>query len=332
MENQWIKLDSNENQIAHYFDINECIKDINPRFYPDVTNENVRKAIGDYYGVDKEEVFCSNGSDILIKVLTFGLVKTNEEIIMPEIAFPTYEIAAKIKECKYIKVPLKEHAIDLEKMLECINERTKLIWLSNPHNPTGTILTNEEVYDFLDKVPSNVYVVLDEAYVEYMLENKLHTLDIYNNYKNVIVLRTFSKAYGLAGVRVGYGFAKKEIIDKFKIVIGPFDLNIYAQALAVRLIEEEKYITDIRETNKVAIDRYEKVLKKLNLEYIKSYASFIMIKTDNRTDELCKYFLENKVIIKNGKLIGMPGWIRISMGSVKQNEFVLDKLIQFYKK
>lgn len=332
MESQWIKLDSNENQIKHYLDINECIKNVNPRFYPDVTNEGVRKAIGDYYGIDKEEVFCSNGSDILIKVLTFGLVKTYEEIIMPEIAFPTYEIAAKIKECKYIKVPLVNHAIDLDGMLENITDKTKLIWISNPHNPTGTILEEKAVYDFLDKVPSNVYVVLDEAYIEYMTEKKLNTLDIYKKYENVIVLRTLSKAYGLAGVRIGYGFARKEIIDIFKIVIGPFDLNVYAQALAERLIKEDDYIEDIRNLNSIAIKKYEDVLKKLDLEYIKSYTSFIMFKTGESTDKLCDYFLENNILIKNGRLIGMPGWVRISMGSTKQNKLVLDKLLDFYNR
>lgn len=332
MDNEWIKLDSNENQIKHYFDVNECIKNVNPRFYPDVTNGEVREAIGSHYGVDKEQVFCSNGSDILIKVLTFGLVKVNEEIVMPEVAFPTYEIAAKIKECKYVKIPLKNHSIDLDKTLECMNEKTKLIWISNPHNPTGTILQQNEFINFMDKVPTSTYVVLDEAYIEYMDYGKLDSLDLYRRYENLIIIRTFSKAYGLAGVRIGYGFARKHIIDKFKAVIGPFDLNAYAQALAVRIIQEDSYIEDVRKVNRLAMDEFENVIEKLGLEYIKSYTSFIMIKTDDKTDEICNYLLDNKIIIKNGKLIGMPGWIRISIGRPEQNKLVLDKLNNFYTK
>ena len=257
-------------------------------------------------------------------------ITNNEEIIMPEIAFPTYEIAAKIKECKYVKIPLKNHGIDLDKTLKCINENTKLIWISNPHNPTGTIISEKDFCDFLNKVPEEVYVVLDEAYVEYMTNGTIDSIGLYNKYKNLIIIRTFSKAYGLAGVRVGYGFAREEIIEKFKVVIGPFDLNSYAQALAVRLIEEDDYVKDVRKINSKSIESYESTLRELNLKYIKSHASFIMIETRDRTDEICNYLLENKIIIKNGKLIGMPGWIRISMGRPEQNMVVLQKLVEFY--
>lgn len=324
-----IKLDSNENQIKHSFDIVDCIKKIDPKLYPDVTNSVVREEIAKYFGITKEEVFCSHGSDYLIKVLTFGLVRGNHEVIMPEVAFPTYEIAAKIKECKYIKIPLKDYGIDLKATLEAINENTRLIWISNPHNPTGTLLSDEEIISFLEKVPSYVKVVLDEAYIEFVEKSPLDSVNIYKEFSNVIILRTFSKAYGLAGVRVGYGVARKNIIDEFKFVIGPFDLNSYAQGLAVRVIKEKEYIEKVRIRNKEALNMYESTLEELNIEYIKSYASFIMFKLGDKATKLVDFLKERGVIVKDGRFIGMSGFVRISMGTEEQNRIVIENIKKF---
>lgn len=324
-----IKLDANENQINHFFDIEECIKDVDPKLYPDVTNGLVREKIADYFGVSKEEVFCSHGSDYLIKALTFGLVRGNSEVIMPEAAFPTYEIAAKIKECKYIKIPLKNYGIDLEETLKAINENTRLIWISNPHNPTGTLLKDEEIIEFLNKVPPYVKVVLDEAYIEFLDKDPLDSIKIYRKYSNVIILRTFSKAYGLAGIRIGYGIARPEIIDEFKFVIGPFDLNSYGQVLAARIIDEEKYVQKVREENKKALRMYEEAFEALNIEYIKSYASFIVLKLKGRSSELTNYLREKGIIVKDGNLIGIEGCVRISMGTEEQNKTVIKEIENF---
>ncbi|WP_278600061.1 histidinol-phosphate transaminase [Clostridium tertium] len=324
-----IKLDSNENQIKHSFDIVNCIKEIDPKLYPDVTNNLVKEEIAKHFGVTKDEVFCSHGSDYLIKALTFGLVRGNHEVIMPDIAFPTYEIAAKIKECKYIKVPLKDYGIDLKATLEKINENTRLIWISNPHNPTGTLLNDEDILSFLEKVPSYVKVVLDEAYIEFLEKDPLDSLKIYKEFSNVIILRTFSKAYGLVGVRVGYGIARPSIIDEFKFVIGPFDLNSYAQSLAVRVIKEKEYVEQVRIKNKEALHMYEATFKELNIEYIKSYASFIMFKLGEKATELVDFLQRNGIIVKDGKIIGMNGFVRISMGTEEQNRIVIDNIKKF---
>lgn len=331
MNYEIIKLDSNENQIKHSFDILDCIRDIDPKLYPDVTNKLVKEEIARHFGVTQKEVFCSHGSDYLIKALTFGLVRGNHEVIMPEVAFPTYEIAAKIKECKYIKIPLKNYAIDLDATLENINENTRLIWISNPHNPTGTLLSDDDIISFLKKVPPYVKVVLDEAYIEFLEKDPLDSINIYKEFSNVIILRTFSKAYGLAGVRVGYGIARPNIIDEFNFVIGPFDLNSYAQSLAIRVISEKEYIEKVRFINKQSLTMYEKALEELDLEYIKSYASFIMFKVGKKADELVSFLQDKGIIIKNGNLIGMEGFVRVSMGTEEQNKIVINNIKNFFK-
>ena len=318
-----IKLDSNENQLSHILNIKDIVKDIDVRNYPDVQIVKLREAISNKYNIPFNQVFCSNGSDTLIKVITFCLVSINEEILMPDIAFPTYEIAAKMKECQYKLVPLKNYGIDLDGMVKNISDRTKLIWLSNPHNPTGTLLSTDEIKNFLKKVPEHIYVVLDEAYIEYVYGEVPNSLDIYREHKNLIILRTFSKAYGLAGARVGYGFAREEIYSKLALGLGPFDVNSYAQKLALNVIDCDEYVSKTRENNYVEIIRYEEMCKDLNLEFIKSHASFIMINLGQKANEYCSLLENYNIFIKNGSKIGMPGWVRISIGSNEQNTEII---------
>lgn len=321
-----IKLDSNENQTQHFLDIKDIVKDIDPRFYPDVNISDLRLKISDKNNIPANEIFCSNGSDNLIKIITFCLISYKDEVLIPEVAFPTYEIAAKMKECSYKLIPLNNHGIDLGATLNAISEKTKLIWISNPHNPTGTYLTGHELHAFLDKVPSNVYVVLDEAYIEYIIDDYYDSFDIYKQYPNVILLRTFSKAHGLAGARVGYGFARKEIISKLSLGLGPFDVNSYAQKLAYFAVDDDEYVRLTKETTSIERAKYESLCNKLNLEYIKSHTSFIMINFNNISDVVCEYLLSHSITVKNGSKIGMPGWVRISIGTKEQNELTM-KLI-----
>lgn len=326
-----IKLDSNENQIRHHVKIKDIISDIDVRMYPDVTITKLREAIGRKYNVPFEEVFCSNGSDNLIKIITFCLVSKDEEVLIPEVAFPTYEIAAKMKECPYTLVPLKNYGIDLDETINAISNKTKLIWISNPHNPTGTLLSEEEIISFLDKVPEHIYVVLDEAYIEYVYSNKPDSLKIYNKYKNVIILRTFSKAYGLAGARVGYGFARPEIYEKLSLGLGPFDVNTYAQTLACAVIDCDSYVKETRIQNSLELKCYESMCNELKIEFIKSHASFIMIKTGEYSDAYCEHLLSHDIVVKNGSKIGMPGWVRISVGHKDQNYKLIQLTKTFYQ-
>lgn len=325
-----IKLDSNENQTKHYIDINSIVTNIDPRLYPDVTVSSLKNKISEHFNLPIEEIFCSNGSDNLIKILTFCLVSPNEEVLIPEVAFPTYEIAAKMKECLYTLVPLKNYGIDLEATYNAISEKTKLIWISNPHNPTGTIIKQDEIISFLEKVPNHIHVVLDEAYIEYLECDIPDTISIYKKHSNVIVIRTFSKAYGLAGARVGYGFAHPETKMKLELGFGPFDVNSYAQALASKAIEDNSYLIESRRTNAIGIKQYEDMCKELNFTFIKSCTPLIMIKFNDKCDELCGYLLNHNIVIKNGSKIGMPGWVRISIGTPKQNARIINLIKLFY--
>lgn len=324
-----IKMDANENPIKHNFDIEEVVKEIDPKLYPDVTCSGIIKKIANLYNVSDSEVVCTNGSDMLIKIITSALASNNQSIIMPSIAFPTYEIAAKIYNKPYYLSPLKNYGIDLEDMLNHINETTSLIWISNPHNPTGKLLTYDEIEDFLDKVPSHINVVLDEAYAEYVDGMLLDSFKLRHKYKNLIIIRTLSKAYGLAGARIGYGIANCHIINKLKAFVGPFDLNSYAQLLGEKVIEEQYYVNKVREYTKSEMKNFRKSFDNSNIEYIKSYASFIMIKTNELTEKIVDTLLNKGIHIKNGKYIGFPGWIRVSVNNKAYNNTVIETLVEY---
>lgn len=331
MEKRCIKLDSNENQFTHDIDFSKCVSDIDPKMYPDVTIHKLRSSLSDFYKIPIDEIFCSNGSDFLIKALTFGLISYKDEVLIPDIAFPTYEIAAKIKECSYKLIPLKNHFIDLDETLNSISEKTKLIWISNPHNPTGTLLTETDIEEFLKKVPSHIYVVLDEAYIEYLPKGTIDSFKLYKEFSNVIILRTFSKAYGLAGARIGYGIARVDIINKFRDMLGPFDVNSYAQAVAEKVIFEQKYLDRVRAENLSGMSQIEKMCSELNLKYIKSYTSFIMFYVGEDAIDISEYLKDNGILIKEGSLIGMPGWLRLTIGTSEQNCFVEEKIRGYFK-
>ncbi len=324
-----IKMDANENPIKHNFNIEEIIKEIDPKLYPDVTCSGIVKKIASLYKVSNSEVVCTNGSDMLIKIITSALTSNNNSIIMPSIAFPTYEIAAKIYNRPYYLSPLKDYGIDLEDMINHVDESTSLIWISNPHNPTGKLLTYYEIENFLNQIPNHINVVLDEAYAEYIDGMLLDSFKLRNKYPNLIIIRTLSKAYGLAGVRIGYGIANCNIINKLKEFIGPFDLNSYAQLLGERVIEEQYYVNNVREYTKIEMKKFKKSLDDNDIEYIKSYASFIMIKTNELTENIEKTLFKKGISIKNGKYIGFPGWIRVSINDKSYNNTVIKTLLEY---
>ena len=324
-----IKMDANENPIEHKINIKEIVETVNPKLYPDVTCSKIISKIANLYKVPFSNVVCTNGSDMLIKIITSALVEPDENIIIPSIAFPTYEIAAKLYRRNYYLSPLKNYGIDLEDIIRNINEKTSLIWVSNPHNPTGTLLSYEEIIDFLNKVPSHINVVLDEAYAEYIDDMLLETLNLRERYNNLIIIRTLSKAYGLAGVRIGYGIANPNTINKIKEFIGPFDLNSYAQELGEKVIEEQEYVKCVRDYTKNEMNKIEKYCDEYKINYIKSYASFIMINTNDSTDELENILLNKGIKIKNGKHIGLPGWIRVSINKSDYNDLFIKTLIEY---
>lgn len=330
--NEIIKLDANENPLGCSNKIYDNIGNIDINLYPEVFCPKLRKTIANKYGLKPEQVFCGNGSDNLIRVITQALVKPGEEIIIPEVAFPTYQSASNMIGAKSVLVPLKDHAIDLQATIEAITDNTKLIWLSNPHNPTGTIFKKQDLEAILDKIPSNVVFVMDEAYIELAdSENCPNSLDYVDKYPNMITLRTFSKAYGLASLRVGYGIADIELVKKLYTAIGVYDVNPYAQECAILAIQDDEFIDNVRSLYREEKEKLYKEFTSLNLEYIESHANFIMVYLGDKELLVADKLKNRNILIKAGSHIGMKDWIRVSIGTADENRTFVKNLNDILK-
>ncbi|MCX7885575.1 MAG: histidinol-phosphate transaminase [Caloramator sp.] len=330
-----IKLASNENPLGCSPKVQEAIKNLSDKvnLYPDASNYELKKSIAQNLGVKIENVFCSTGSDSLIRTICSLFVDSNDETIMGDVSFQRYEDSTVLMGGKAVKIPMINNALDVKAMVNAINERTRIIWFCTPNNPTGTIITKDELYSILDLIPRDVIIVMDEAYYEYVTdENYPQTIPLLEKYENMIILRTFSKAYGLAGLRCGYGVANEEIARYINTVVGPFDTNLIAQKAAIAALEDKEFLSKVIDENSRGREYLYKEYKRLGLEYIESQANFIMVNTKKDDKEIFNELLKRGIIVRPGYLFGMNGWLRVSIGTMEQNERYIKELENILKK
>ncbi len=317
-----VKLASNENPLGTSEKVKSLMFDLvnEMNMYPDASSYDFKEALSKKLNIDRNMIFCGAGSDSLINVICEVFLDKDDESIMAEITFPRYESNTKLMGAKAIKIPMKNNGLDLEAMVEAINEKTKIIWLCNPNNPTGGIFTKKELDNILNKIPEDVIIVMDEAYGEYVnSEEYPDSLELIKSYPNMIILKTLSKAYGLASLRFGYGIAHEEIVDYMNRVINSFDVNLFAQKAAVVAIEDEEFINKVRSFNNKQRELLSSEFEKMGLDYIKSEANFIMVNVNGDDKPIHEYLLKHGYIIRPGCLLDMPGWIRVSLGTNEQN-------------
>jgi histidinol-phosphate aminotransferase len=318
-----IKLASNENPLGCSPKVKQALSDTIEEacLYPDASNYELKHTIAKNLGVKPSEVFCGTGSDLLIRTICGTLMNSGDESIMAEVTFSRYDAATKLMGGTSVVVPMKNYGLDIDKMMDSINNRTKILWLCNPNNPTGTIFKKADLERIIDRIPENVIVIMDEAYIEYVTDEEYpDSLSLLHKYPNMVILRTFSKAYGLASLRCGYGIANEELVNYFNTVIGPFDVNLFAQKAAVAALQDKEYLKLVHETNKLGKEYLYKEFQKLGLEYIETNANFIMVRTIPDDKLVFNELLKKGIIIRPGYLLGMPGWMRVSIGTLGQNE------------
>ncbi|MGL5417546.1 MAG: histidinol-phosphate transaminase [Clostridium sp.] len=319
-----VKMASNENPYGCSPKAKEALKNVieDAFLYPDSSSYEFKEVLGKEIGVAKENIFCGAGSDSLIKDICLTFLNKGENAIMADITFPRYKTNTLLMGAEAIEVPLKNYKLDIEKMVDSINEKTKIIWFCNPNNPTGTICTREEFEAVLDRIPKEVIIIMDEAYVEFVDKEVdfPNSLELLKKYPNMIVLRTFSKAYGLASLRFGYGIGDKTLVGYLNRVINPFDSNLFAQKAAVEALKDKEHLAYVVKNNKEQREYLIKEFKKLNLEYIDSQTNFIMVNVNCNDEELHKYLLSKGYIIRPGFLLGMKGYLRVSIGTEEENK------------
>jgi histidinol-phosphate aminotransferase len=320
------KLASNENPLNCSPLVIEAVREAaaNLSIYPDGNATELKKAIAGFYGVKETEVMPTNGSDEMVSMLAETFLNPGDETIMADITFTSYIIAARMVDAKVVIVPLKNFKLDLDGMAKAITEKTKLIWLCNPNNPTGTMFTEAELTDFMAKVPENVVVVYDEAYVEFVTspDYPKDSYKLYQKYPNMIVMRTFSKAYGLAGLRVGYSFAKEEILQNINKIRKAFNVNRLGQVAAVTALKDQEFVEKVFTVNKEGKEYLYKRFDEMGIKYVPTEANYVFTDVGRDCNEVFVELQKRGVIIRPIK----DSFIRVTIGTMQQNERFIEQL------
>lgn len=317
-----VKLASNENPYGCSEKAKEAIvKAANEaNIYPDGGAFELKRALSKKLSVKPEEIVFGTGSDGLIELLAKTFLSEEDESVMPEPSFSLYYSNTLAAGAKAVKIPLdKNYKMDLNAMYAAINEKTKIVWLCNPNNPTGEISTEKEIFDFINKVPEDVLIVSDEAYYEFARGRGGYPETLANRRKNVIVLRTFSKIYGLAGLRCGYGIADKEIISEMEKLRSPFNVSSVAQSAACAALLDEEFTEHTLKKNKENLKYMCEEFNKMGLFYIPSYTNFIAVKTPVNSEKAFNELLKKGYIVKGGHVLGMEdGFLRVTVGKKEE--------------
>lgn len=323
-----IKLASNENPFGSSPKAKEAIarEMENISIYPDGAAVELTNAIAQRFGVNTDQVIFGAGSDEIILMIARAFLVPGDETIMADQTFPQYKHNVQIENATIIEVPLKDGTHDLKAMGERVTDKTKVVWVCNPNNPTGTINTADEVEQFLSKVPSHVLVVLDEAYCEYIDDPSFPDgLKLLAKYPNVILLRTFSKIYGLASLRIGYGIGRPDVIRSINQVREPFNTSRFGQAAALAALQDDEFIAFCREENKKGLAYFNRSFAELGLQAFPAYGNFIMVDVKRSGQEVFDALLRKGVIVRAGHKL-YPTYVRITVGSQEQNEKVIAAL------
>jgi histidinol-phosphate aminotransferase len=325
-----IKLASNENPLGPSPKAIEAMKDNAHKMflYPDGYCTDLRNMLAEDLGIEQNQLIFGNGSDEVIKLLGETFIQPGDEVIVANPSFSEYDFVCFLMGGILKKVPLTNHTHDLEKMAEQITEKTKMIFLCNPNNPTGTIVTKEEVDKFLTKIPDTVVVVFDEAYYEYV-EAKAYPQSLeylYQGKENIIILRTFSKIHGLAGLRIGYGIAAPEMIQLLERTREPFNVNLMAQKAALASLSDKGHIQKSRDVNKKGREFLYKSFEEMGLEYIPTYGNFVMVDLQKSSKKAFIELQKRGVIIRTGDVFGMDTFIRVTIGTAEENERFISTL------
>ncbi len=323
------KMASNENPLGPspraVSAIKKSLEGIN--LYPDGTCFYLKKALSTKYKLDIDNLVIGNGSDELIVLALQAFINKGDEVIIADPTFLVYKLAAKLAEAKIISVPLKDFKYDLEAMQAKITPRTKMIFVANPDNPTGSYANNKQVAEFLKALPENVVVFFDEAYFEYAqtIKDYPDTMQ-YLKRGNIIVSRTFSKIYGLGGMRIGWAAASKEIIGYLNQVREPFNVNSLAQVAAIAALNDKTHIAQSRKIVNEGKTFFAKEFKIMNLFFVPSAANFILIEVGRNSKIIYKKLLSKGIIVREMSAWGLNGFIRITIGNMKENKLFITEL------
>ena len=326
-----IKLASNENHLGPAPSALEALRKsiAEVHLYPDGAAYELKKALSQRFGFESEEIVLGNGSTEIVELVCESFLNNGDNAVTGWPAFFKYRIGIRIMGGEPIQTPLKNHTHDLEAMRNAVNDKTKLIFIADPNNPTGTLLDKDELASFIRQAPEHIVIVLDQAYYEFIPPDKrLDVKRLIREGYNLLVLRTFSKIYGLAGLRVGYGFARPEIIAAMNKVREAFNCNSLAQAAALGALKDDDFVAQTLEMNGAALDRLYKGFEQLNLEYVPSTTNFVLVDFERDVGIVFEELLKRGVIVRPMKGYDLPTCARVSTAPLKDIDYFLEKLAE----
>ncbi len=328
------KLASNENPLgaspAVVAAISAQLSDI--ARYPDGGAYQLKQTLADYLQLSAEQIAVGNGSNELLELVARVFAGPGDEVVYSQYGFAVYPISAQVVGATAVEVPAKDWGHDLPAMLAAITPNTKVIYLANPNNPTGTVFGKTQWEAFISQVPEHVIVVLDEAYLEYCdYDDYPNGADYLSQYANLLISRTFSKAYGLASLRVGYMLGCEEIIQYINQMREPFNVNHYAQVAAVAALQDQGFVSQVVDLNQQGMQQITSALDEMNIDYIASAGNFLSAHFGADAAVINQKLLQKGVILRPLANYGMKETLRISIGTQTENQHFIDALTAVLK-
>ena len=329
-----VKLASNENPLGMPESakkaIEQALNDLGR--YPDPGGYALKQVIAKRLDVPAAWITLGNGSNDILELVGMALLEPGKSAVYSQYAFVVYRLATQARGAEHIVVPAKEFGHDLDAMFEAIAPNTRVVFIANPNNPTGTFLTSEQVTQFLERVQAKhgnrVTVVLDEAYNEYLPDDiRIDSVALVKRFENLVVSRSFSKAYGLAGLRVGFGLAQPALTDLMARVRQPFNVNSLAQAAAIAAFQDEDFLTRSAQVNTAGKKQLQEAFDSLGLKYVPSYANFVLVHVGD-AGAINQALLKRGVIVRPVGADGLPEWLRISIGLPQENSVLIRALTE----
>ena len=332
-----IKLSANESALGMSPKVLKILQGKNYKIskYPDSKATDLRKLISSKFKCEFNKIICGSGSDEVIQMICQLFLKPGDEVIVPQYSFLMYRIYASIVGAKVVFSKEREFKVSVDDLIKKVNKKTKIVFLANPNNPTGTYLEKKALINLRKKLNKKILLVIDDAYDEYMKDKKYSSgLKIFKNKKNVFILRTFSKIYGLASLRVGWGYGDRKIIDALNMIKPPFNVNKLAQLCAIESLKDNNFIRKSIKHNLFWSNKIKNNLERFNIFCNKVSANFLMLnfsKCKLTANNVEKKLLTKGLILRDTKTYGIKNCLRLTIGNNLENKFFLKSIEKIFK-
>ncbi len=318
----FIKLASNENPLGPSPVALAAMQRILPHLhlYPDGNAFYLKQKLAAKVGAEPANLILGNGSNELIEFVGHAFLEPGAEVVVSQYCFAVYPIVTSLFSAKLVTVPAKNHGHDLPAMLAAVTPRTRIMFVANPNNPTGTLASRNEVVDLVNAIPDDVLLVMDEAYIDFLEDPvDLASLVVSGGRKNLLLMRTFSKIFGLAGLRIGYGIGHPALIAALEKIRQPFNINSLAQAAAMAALDDHEHLGRTRANNRAGLRYLETELRRMKIEFVPSAANFVLLRVGNGGHVFAE-LQKRGVIARPMGGYGLGEWIRVTVGTPAENE------------